>query len=161
MEHKSLVVIDHYAYFNRANTRWSLWQQGAFEDPEACSCEPCINLRKHVIEDLPKIEEIKGGQKLCELTDSQRLLCPPRVFGYAMRDKLWAEVLVKNITKIDQESRKQAWDQLILDQRSKDILKTSVVEQAKNPNLLEDIIPGKGQGTSSYACLLMRFTLGR
>ncbi|KAI9814172.1 MAG: hypothetical protein M1827_003338 [Pycnora praestabilis] len=127
LESKSLVIIDHDGYFNYANKSLKLGKQTPYIEP--CSCSGCVGLRKEIIHDLPRtLDEIKRDKRLTEI---QCLLCPPRVFGFGMRGKLWMQLLVDNLE---------------LDNKSKDILKTLILQHSRNVDSIDDIIPGKGDG---------------
>lgn len=76
----------------------------------------------------------------------QRLLCPPRVFGFAIRTKVWVQLLVEYVEEINQKSKEEPFNKLELDAKSKEILKTLIVQHSKGMDLLDDIIPGKGDG---------------
>jgi SpoVK/Ycf46/Vps4 family AAA+-type ATPase len=80
------------------------------------------------------------------LTPEQRLLCPPRVFGFAVRQKIWVQMLVDGVGDISTKEHQAVWDKLELDKKSKEYLKSLVTEHAKPNQTVDDLIPGKGNG---------------
>ncbi len=141
-ENKSHSNADHDGYFNKAKKQMMLGDKSTYDIP--CTCILCTGLRKEVIRDLPN--KVDPPQKIKAMEDIQCLLCPPRVFGFTLRSKLWAQLLVDNVEDIDQQAKEEAWKRLELDRRNKEILETLIKQHAKDVNPLEDIIPGKGEG---------------
>jgi hypothetical protein len=104
--------------------------------------------------------------------DEQYMLCPPRVLGYVLRDKQWAQLQVTCVRTIPLEDDKNAWhDRLRLaddstgsfkskDPSTKQLLfdlvrshisavpNNTADSQVSEDRLLEvdDIVPGKGKG---------------
>ena len=56
------------------------------------------------------------------------------------------QLLVDNVEEIDGNSKRVPFDQLELDNKSKNMLETVVDQHYKNYNPVGDIIPGKGEG---------------
>jgi len=81
-----------------------------------------------------------------KLNDEQLLLCPPRVFGFIIREKKWAQMLVSQVQHISKEGREDAFKKLELDKNSKEHLKLLVTQHAKQDKNIDDLIPGKGSG---------------
>lgn len=102
----------------------------------------CSNVRKKNIGELPETEK----QKKKGLTAEQHLLCSPRVYGFAMRLKEWVQMLVTNVKEISQDDKDSAWRKLELPEKSKKLLKTLVTQHSKDDAVLQDLIPGKGNG---------------
>jgi hypothetical protein len=88
------------------------------------------------------------------MTDLQYLLCPPRVLGYALKQKNWAQLLVDGLRKPDAADAGTFEDKLQLDEDFKDLIKKSVQahELGKQKDsrgrfkALEDFAPEKGKG---------------
>jgi hypothetical protein len=104
--------------------------------------------------------------------NEQYMLCPPRVLGYVLRDKQWAQLQVTCVRPIPPEDDKNAWhDRLRLADdstggfKSKDLSTkqllfdlvrshiSSVPSNTADPQVSEDkflevddIVPGKGKG---------------
>jgi hypothetical protein len=88
------------------------------------------------------------------MTRDQYLHCPPRVLGYALKQKGWAQLLVEKLRAPDAADASVFKDKLQLDPDSKDLVQWSVQahEQGKKkdhkgePRALQDFAPDKGKG---------------
>lgn len=90
--------------------------------------------------------------------DEQYLICPPRVLGYVLKEKQWAQLQTTLIKDIPSDGEQDAWHtRLQLDDggATKNLLfnlvrsHISESNQAKRPRdalEVDDIIPGKGKG---------------
>jgi len=89
-----------------------------------------------------------------DMTPEQLLCCPPRVLGYALKQKTWVQLLVKHLRKPNDADVSTFRDKLQLDEESKDLISKSVIahEKGKRKNEngkssgLEDFAPEKGKG---------------
>ena len=63
-----------------------------------------------------------------------------------MKQKVWFQLLVDNIKEIDQTKAGLPFEKLELDKKSKELLKTLVFQHSKDPEPIDDLIPGKGNG---------------
>jgi hypothetical protein len=97
---------------------------------------------KGLIGDLPEKAE---GKKRRRLSPAQLQLCPPRVLGFAVSQKKFVQLLVKNVGDGVDKDKEQPFQDLELAKKTKDTLKKLVIEHAKD-SIIEDLIPGKGQG---------------
>lgn len=76
--------------------------------------------------------------------DLTLLLCPQQVHGYCFRDKIWKSL---NVTQLQPISfKKNAWNRLVLDEESKDIVQAMVASYTDKTARLEDLVAGKGAG---------------
>lgn len=78
------------------------------------------------------------------MTDDQALLCPARVRGFSLVDKVWAFFLVDNITEI--EFQEKVFEKVRLEQGLKDMITALVHPRTIESSTFDDIIPGKGKG---------------
>ena len=86
--------------------------------------------------------------------DDQYLLCPPRVLGYVLKQKQWAQLLVDCLQEPDKADASTFEEKLQLDDESKELVQKSVQahEYGKKKNkagfirALEDFAPDKGKG---------------
>lgn len=91
--------------------------------------------------------------------DEQYMLCPPRLLGYILSEKQWAQLQVTSIREIPPNDPHDAWNtrlQLADDNKTKNMLfslvqsHVSTISQEANPEEggleVNDIIPGKGKG---------------
>lgn len=49
-----------------------------------------------------------------EWEDEQYLLCPPRVLGYVLKSKQWAQLALSSLKPLPSEEGNGAWDKLKL-----------------------------------------------
>jgi len=138
-------ITDHYAYLSYGKMPQKL---GRHEAKPPCNCKPCVTLRSMCFGELPSTskEERQKYAAPPTLTENQRLVCPPRIFGFDVRQKLWVQLLVDLVKEIGQKDKGEAFNKLVLPVKTKELLKTLVTEHAKNSTPLDDLIPGKGNG---------------
>lgn len=87
------------------------------------------------------------------------MLCPPKVLGYALDKKLWAQMLVDNVKEIETGPDEEAFDNLVLSDdneqdNTKFLIKSLVKYHLSSRSNsarggiagLEDFIVGKGKG---------------
>jgi hypothetical protein len=88
------------------------------------------------------------------LTFDQYLHCPPRVPGYALKQKKWAQLLVKALKAPDEADATVFEDRLQLDEEAKELVKWTVqsheigkvVDDKGKSKGLQDFAPDKGKG---------------
>ncbi|KAI5457132.1 hypothetical protein BGZ63DRAFT_365701 [Mariannaea sp. PMI_226] len=80
-----------------------------------------------------------------EFTDEEYLLASPVVLGFAFSEKQWLEFCVSGIEDIKWNDK--AWDSLVLEDGTKDLIK-ALVESRKYQasKTIDDVIQGKGKG---------------
>lgn len=137
---------------------------GALEETNAwdeCNCTSCLGneaLRKTLR------VEYDGAKENSDFSDEQFLICPPRVLGYAMRQKTWCQLLVSEIKAVKHD-KEDAFKRLVLPGPQKTLIRSLVSkhgvrdEYGENNSQLEDIIGGKGKGLvillhGKLSCLL-------
>ncbi|KAF2198746.1 P-loop containing nucleoside triphosphate hydrolase protein [Delitschia confertaspora ATCC 74209] len=89
-----------------------------------------------------------------KLSNDQLLLCPPRVLGYALKQKQWAQLLVDKLEDPEKGDAGTFNDKLQLDDSYKDLIRKSVLAHREGKTLtnagrfraLEDFAPDKGKG---------------
>jgi hypothetical protein len=83
------------------------------------------------------------------------MLCSPRLLGYILQEKMWAQFLVDGIEEIDEDGSQTAFnDRLVLPEESgldrktvlMGLVKSHYAAYSDNLYQLEDIVPGKGKG---------------
>jgi hypothetical protein len=133
-----------------------------------CICPVCRGSVVREWKQDPMIDPAEAGRRFA--ADETRLqLLPPRILGFALKEKVWGQFLVENVTKRttkDDENREGPfWKDLELEKESKELL-WAFMQQHKvtatlsncesgigstaevpevNPKSI-DIIEGKGQG---------------
>ncbi|KAF1956039.1 P-loop containing nucleoside triphosphate hydrolase protein [Byssothecium circinans] len=88
------------------------------------------------------------------MTPEQHMLCPPRVLGYALKQKKWAQLLVSKLQPPDKADASTFQEKLQLDDELKELVQKSVQahERGKErdwkgrPLALQDFAPDKGKG---------------
>lgn len=87
-------------------------------------------------------EDTKAEKK--PLTDPQCMNCSPWLKGYAFQSKQWVSVLVDGVTEICWNN--DAFDNLVLNRRYKDLIRGFVQSRVKKLEAFDDFIDGKGRG---------------
>jgi hypothetical protein len=95
--------------------------------------------------------EAKGQEEKVEenplpvFTDEEYLIASPVVLGFAFAEKLWLEFTVSGIKDI--VWNEGAYDSLVLENNTKDIVKALVESHKYHPTKsIDDVIQGKGKG---------------
>ncbi|KAI2642294.1 hypothetical protein GGS21DRAFT_501824 [Xylaria nigripes] len=97
------------------------------------------------------------GPKNKDWEDEQYLLCPPRVLGYILAEKQWAQLRVSNLKLIPSRDDQDAWNSRLklADNETKkllfDLVKCHVSSETpadgdEHVLSVNDIVPGKGKG---------------
>lgn len=154
-------MVDYLSYFQYGPSTKRL---GGLESTSQtwmdCTCSDCAqnlelikNFRMHF--DDTKIQAKDDWE------EEQYLICPPRVLGYILKDKQWAQLQVTNLTEIPRSDDNNSWNkrlQLADDTRNKktknllfDLVRSHIsssTEDRNNDRSLEvnDIVAGKGKG---------------
>ncbi|KAF7532969.1 hypothetical protein G7054_g7499 [Neopestalotiopsis clavispora] len=127
-----LVMVDFASHYKYAETGQRLGNITLGIDKPECQCTPEENWE-----------------------EEQLMLCPPRVLGYILQDKIWAQFLVDGIEEIDEDGSQNAFDdRLVLSEASNldrkailmGLVKSHYAAYSDNMYQLEDIVPGKGKG---------------
>lgn len=132
-----------------------------------CLCPVCRASAIQQWRSDPMLETSEAGARFAESATRLQLL-PPRLLGFALKEKVWGQFLVDNITKIvpkdDEKKEGPFWTDLELEKESKELLwafmqqhkvtaalrptnksgNTGAEENIKTNSI--DIIEGKGQG---------------
>ncbi|KAF4966575.1 hypothetical protein FSARC_5817 [Fusarium sarcochroum] len=116
-----------------------------------------VRIRKDMIEDEPKSEELdklpskstEGEDEEItddlEFTDEEYLIASPVVLGFAFSEKQWLELAVSGVNDI--QWNEKAWDSLVLEDGTKDLIKALVKSRKYHAaNTIDDVIQGKGKG---------------
>ncbi|KAI4671512.1 uncharacterized protein J4E78_000008 [Alternaria triticimaculans] len=88
------------------------------------------------------------------MSSEQLMHCPPRVLGYALKQKKWAQLLVEKLNPPNDADASVFRDKLQLDPDSKELVKWSVqaheygkdVDAKGESKSLQDFAPDKGKG---------------
>ena len=114
-----------------------------------CNCGACDDNEALKKTTRSGYDGFKGDQKFSE---EQFLLCPPRVLGFFMLKKTWAQLLVKSVQDLE-KNNSDAFKKLVLAEEQKTLIKSLVSRHGEDPThneggfqQVEDIIQGKGRG---------------
>ena len=78
------------------------------------------------------------------LTDGHHLLCSPTLLGFALSEKKWCQFFVDMVSA--PQFSDTVFDQLVLPERQKSLMRALVEAHAKETNDFDDFIKGKGRG---------------
>jgi hypothetical protein len=156
-------MVDYQSYFHYGppSARNGLLKPITNDPP--CMCDDCrgntglaSKYRTHFDTEL--------AQKRNIWEDEQYMLCPPRVLGYVLGEKLWAQLAVHGVHKLPDDDTETAWSsrlQLADDRNTKqflhDLVSSHISSSSSSSSLnaeetgetgleVDDIIPGKGKG---------------
>ncbi|KAK5310624.1 hypothetical protein LTR70_009352 [Exophiala xenobiotica] len=137
------VMLDVQAYFDHFDPDIYL------QDTQCvlpCVCSTCERLRARCIGLSALSSGADTSEKPIVMTDEQCLLCPPRVFGFVLKLKMWAQLKLTGISPINVQRDDEAFKELQMDQKMKDPWKQLVLQHSKKGSLLADLTHGKGNG---------------
>lgn len=80
-------------------------------------------------------------ENVAEVSDEIKLSCVPYVYGFSFKAKRWGQLNIASMEPI--EFRTDAYEMLVLDQETKDLIFASVTDNSSD----NDIIAGKGGGS--------------
>jgi len=150
-------MVDFKSYYQYGSTTSRIGETTVLEEIYDCHCSECSSnevLRERF---KPHYDNMTGKEDE-EWEDLQIMLCPPRVFGYVLQDKQWAQLAVDSLGEIPDENLGNAMSGLYLEGEdngkvTKDLLyglvKNHGAGKAKKENKayeLDDIVAEKGKG---------------
>ena len=117
------------------------------EDTE-CGCIDCRENKALSAGYRTRFDE--GGRQKGDWEDEQYLCCPPRVLGYILRDKQWAQLQVTSLEDIPEKDPDNAWaSRLKLDDETKNMILNLVTGHGASDSQrldVDDIVARKGKG---------------
>ncbi|KAK7981177.1 hypothetical protein PG989_013634 [Apiospora arundinis] len=148
------VMVDYASYFQYGPDRG---RNGALSPGDSnlnCVCSDCM--ANEGLMTRYRIRFDKRAEEK-EWADEQYALCPPRVLGYILRDKQWAQLQVDKVQSISHDETSDAWNsRLKLANKDTKLMLFDLVRShnAKNRDgkdeieelEVDDIVPGKGKG---------------
>ncbi|KAJ5902309.1 P-loop containing nucleoside triphosphate hydrolase protein [Penicillium taxi] len=149
------VIVDYLSYFEygSSNARNGGLEPSLMDPP--CACSDCRN-NEELATKYRESFDYNPQKKI--LDEEQYLLFPPRVLGYILKEKEWAQLQVTLIKDIPKNNFSDAWHSRLqlADDGTKSLLydlvksHTSSVSQSASQGErgleVDDIIPGKGKG---------------
>ncbi|KAI9729611.1 MAG: hypothetical protein M1818_008458 [Claussenomyces sp. TS43310] len=92
-----------------------------------------------------EVKDVKDKKENPTFTDEEYLIASPVVLGFAFAEKTWLEFTVSGIKDI--VWNEGAYDSLVLEQSTKEIVKALVESHTFHPaESIDDVIQGKGKG---------------
>lgn len=151
---ESRVMVDYLSYFRYGDAVGRNGLLNPSNDDPDCTCSDCVEnqgLAKAYRVHFDRKEHLK--KKAWE--EEQYMLCPPRVLGYILREKQWAQLQVDLVEAIVDNDEESAWSSRLqlADSDTKELLfdlvrsHVSTSKKGKENRLeVNDIIPQKGKG---------------
>lgn len=90
-----------------------------------------------------------------EFEPFQYMMCPPRVLGYVIERKMWAQLRVDDVQPVKNENAGDTFDKkLQLEEDTKELIKNLVatheqgkeMKNGKRTKGIQDVVQGKGDG---------------
>ena len=145
-------MVDFESYFNFGPKSATLGDITVYADSQECQCLECQG--NTVWDSVYRNRFDKDAhQKVWE--EEQFMLCPPRVLGYILSDKQWAQLRVTGLREIPKEGGDRSWDRVKLadGDRTKNMILdlvnghgTSDSTDGDNGLVVDDIVAKKGKG---------------
>jgi hypothetical protein len=152
------VMVDFGSYYQYGDPDSQIGEIVVADDSAECTCEDCKGNAGLQALYRTKYDGMKGSKK--EIwTEEQTMLCPPRVLGYVLKDKQWAQLDVESLVEIQDDKSDDAFaNKLQLagergGKQTKDLLMALVknhgireVKRGSTGYQLNDIVEEKGKG---------------
>ncbi|KAI9845158.1 MAG: hypothetical protein M1837_005043 [Sclerophora amabilis] len=151
-ELKGTVMVDFLSYFQYADKVARLGDLKSCAEDDECGCPTCRENKE--LSDLLKFD-YDGRTREDEFETMQYLMCPPRVLGYVIERKMWAQLQVDDVKPVEIANAGDTFDKkLKLDEGTKDLLRYLVTnhedgkktKDGKRIKGIQDIVQGKGDG---------------
>ncbi|KAM3072469.1 hypothetical protein ACMFMG_009269 [Clarireedia jacksonii] len=148
------VMVDFESYFRYGPEHARIGNLIREIDNGECICNTCRKNKGLQEKNRTSFDEESSQQG--KWSDEQYMLCPPRVLGYILRDKQWAQLQVNLLTDISKDAFSNSWSerlQLADGNVTKDIILNLVSshgtggEGDQEQKLdVDDIVANKGKG---------------
>lgn len=145
-------MVDYASYFQYGLADGRNGSLPPSENQHLCGCTDC----KSNVELMKLYRTRFDDNQEGEWEDEKYLICPPRVLGYVLSEKQWAQLQVTYLSEIASDGEQDAWEsrlKLANNDTKKllfDLVRCHTSSDAKDggDNQLEvdDIVPGKGKG---------------
>lgn len=147
-----MVDFQSYSHYGPASVR--VGSLVSNRSDKECRCEDCNGNKALKANSRSKFddEECQRG----DWDDEQFMLCPPRVLGYILREKQWAQLQVTSLKHISKDDQNNSWStrlkladgdetkKLILDLVNSHAITES--EEGETSLEVDDIVAQKGKG---------------
>lgn len=144
----SNVMVDFMSYSRYGPDTSRMGDLSVVDIPHDCECQDCSKNGK--LKDLfkPHYDEL-GKEEHSTWEPFQLMLCPPRVLGYVLQEKQWAQLDVNKLEVAEEERYEKVLENLHLAGKDKGKKKKEfLMGLVRNHGQLElrDIVAGKGEG---------------
>ncbi|MCJ1244500.1 hypothetical protein MMC30_001698 [Trapelia coarctata] len=160
------VMIDFLSYFQYADKIGRLGDLKSSGEDNECGCPSCRSNK--VLSNLLKFD-YDGATGDEEFEPLQLMMCPPRVLGYVIERKMWAQLRVEDVKPVENVNGPDTFDEkLKLEPNTKDMLRDLVTnheagkqsKDGKRTKGIQDVIQGKGDGLVILLHDMILFNLG-
>ncbi|KAH7033534.1 uncharacterized protein B0I36DRAFT_321640 [Microdochium trichocladiopsis] len=158
------VMVDYASYFQYGSTNGRNGDLEMGYEQTSCTCSDCKSNEELAQRYRTRFDEEKqSSASIWE--DEQYLMCPPRVLGYILQEKQWAQLGVQSLQPITVGGEQDTWKSRLklADENTKHVLFDLVRSHKSNSNHggsatqnrlsdkvqgleVDDIVPGKGKG---------------
>ncbi|KAJ8071027.1 hypothetical protein OCU04_001375 [Sclerotinia nivalis] len=148
------VMIDFESYFRYGPAFARIGTLKLEDDFDECGCHACR--QNNPLREKFRTRFDEENYQRGEWHDEQHMLCPPRVLGYILREKQWAQLQVTSLKNIPENDFQNSWsERLVLKdgQLTKNIILKLVsshgtkLDGDKSQALeVDDIVANKGKG---------------
>ncbi|KAK9780209.1 putative AAA family ATPase [Seiridium cardinale] len=149
------VMVDFASYYKYGLAEPRLGELVLDDEDLECGCNACQDNEDMKKALRTRYDFVRGAPDE-NWDEEQVMLCPPRLLGYILRDKMWAQLTVDGIAEIDKSGSETAFNSdLVLAEDSSGLDRKSIllglVKSHSAPDgercyQLKDIVEGKGQG---------------
>lgn len=147
-------MVDYASFYQYGSTNGRNGPLSRSETGPECGCSDCQGNEALAERYRTRFDRMPKNQ---DWEDEQYLLCPPRVLGYILAEKQWAQLQVTHLKVIPHGDDQNAWSSRLklADEDSKnllfDLVRCHVSSETRenngeNPLSVDDIVPGKGKG---------------
>lgn len=148
-------MVDYASYFQYGPVAGRNGALTPSDDRPDCGCSDCRQKNIELMHRYRRKFDKNAKAKVWD--DDQYLICPPRVLGYVLREKQWAQLQVSLLHPIPVDDETDAWNSRLqlADPKTKKVLYDLVCSHTSpastengHDKMLEvdDIVPGKGKG---------------
>lgn len=145
---ESDVMVDFKSFFRYGAEGARIGESLLFDDVHNCECKDCAS--NDQLRNLFKPHYDKTGKiPDSDWEDFQLMLCPPRVLGYVLKDKAWAQFAVNQLSDCAPKDDKEVMHNLHLSgkhsgKKKKEMLLSMV--RHHDTSVLKDHVAEKGEG---------------
>jgi hypothetical protein len=145
---KSNVMVDFRSYFRYGPNSAKVGDLPVYQNVDTCACQICS--QNEALQHLFKPDYDRSGKvSNASWDDLQLMLCAPRVLGYVLKDKQWAQLAVTKLSDVEKEDAKAVLNTLHLVGRENGISKKNLLMALVRNHgkvMVKDIVAGKGEG---------------